>query len=105
MKIAEIRRIINSANWSRLDLHGATRDEFIKMDVGQRLYRHVVALRALEIAPRFADDIRARDSAAEACLAMIGRWEGLRAISPVTVANHEARTHGPRLVVDNTKSC
>lgn len=79
MKIADIRSIIRAATWTRSDLTGGTIDEFIRQDVGGRLTAKIEELRALEIAPRFADDIAARDGEIERCAIVIARWIDRRA--------------------------
>lgn len=83
MKISEIRATIRAADWTRRDLTGGTREEFRRQAVGPALARHVAALRALDIAPRFARDIEDRDHAIAACEHVITRWE---AAQPVQVA-------------------
>ena len=42
MKIGEFRAAVDSLNWNRRDLSGATRQEFVAMDVRTRLERHIV---------------------------------------------------------------
>ena len=37
MKIGEFRAAVDSLNWNRRDLSGATRQEFVAMDVRTRL--------------------------------------------------------------------
>lgn len=79
MKIADIRRTIDSCNWTRNDLSGHTRCEFLAADVPGRLLPKIEALRALAIAPRFAHEIESRDSAIEYALKMVQRWRDLHA--------------------------
>ena len=45
MKICEFRAAVDSLNWYRRDLSGATRLEFVAMDVRTRLERHIVIVR------------------------------------------------------------
>jgi hypothetical protein len=78
MRIGDIRRIIESARWSRNDLGGATRDEFRRMDVATRLQRHIDALRALQIPSRFTKDIAERDEEIGRCEATIARWRSVQ---------------------------
>ena len=80
MNIQEIRDTIDHLNWNRSDLHGATRDEFIHMNVRERLTKYIVEVRALEIKPRFAEDIAAAGRAIDAALAMIEKWEALQPV-------------------------
>lgn len=78
MKISEIRRVIESCNWSRNDLGGATRDEFRRMDVRTHLTKHIDAVAALVIAPRFVDDIADAAEAIHRARATIERWESMQ---------------------------
>lgn len=74
MKIADIRRTIESCNWSRNDLGGATREEFRRMDVATRMQRHVDDCRALVIPARFVADEQDRAEAIERAEATVVRW-------------------------------
>ena len=47
MKIGEFRAAVDSLNWNRRDLSGATRQEFVAMDVRTRLERHIVIVTGL----------------------------------------------------------
>lgn len=78
MPIAEIRRIIEGLNWSRLDLGGATRDEYRKMNVRERLERRIAAVHALVIPPRFADDVADAAEAIERAEKEIAKWEAMQ---------------------------
>lgn len=75
MKIAEIRQIIRAAMWVRNDLVGGTAEEFRKQAVGPRLEEKIAELRALEIAPRFAQDAQSRQEEIARCEAVIARWQ------------------------------
>ena len=75
MKISEIRKVIDSCNWSRNDLSSATSEEFRKMDVPARLNKHIEAVRALVIPARFVRDIEMQQFAIEYTLNVIARWE------------------------------
>ena len=59
MKIGEFRAAVDSLNWNRRDLSGATRQEFVAMDVRTRLERHIVIVTGLVplVHARFADDL------------------------------------------------
>lgn len=85
MKIADIRRVIESCNWSRHDLGGATREEFKKMDVRTRLTKHIEAVSALVIPPRFADDAQDAAEAIQRARDTIARWEQLQTGTPTPV--------------------
>lgn len=78
MKIAEIRRVIDSCNWNRLDLGGATREEFKREDVKTRLEKHIAAVQALVIPARFVDDIADAAEAIEFARRVIARWEAMQ---------------------------
>ena len=75
MKIAQIRRTIDTCNWNRTDLTGATASEFKTMNVPARLTPHIEAVQALVIAPRFARDIKAQAWAVECAQKTITRWQ------------------------------
>lgn len=79
MRIADIRRVIDAANWCRTDFSGHTREEFLRANVAEQLGSHIAKLQALEIPPRFARDIEARDSAIEYAQRVIARWQALHA--------------------------
>ena len=90
MKIGEFRAAVDSLNWNRRDLSGATRQEFVAMDVRTRLERHIVIVTGLLplvhvrfgddlVHARFADDLAHATSAIESAQATIVRWEGYRA--------------------------
>ena len=80
MKIGEFRAAVDSLNWNRRDLSGATRQEFVAMDVRTRLERHIVIVTGLLplVHARFADDLVHATSAIESAQATIVRWEGYR---------------------------
>ena len=84
MKIEEIRNAIDSLNWNRSDLNGATREEFIRMNVRDRLNKHIENVRALEINPRFSRDIAGAQYAIESALKMIEKWESMQPVIEVT---------------------
>jgi hypothetical protein len=85
MKIAEIRRVIESLNWNRHDLGGATRAEFKRMNVAERLGRHIANVQALVIPPRFADDIADAADAIERARTVITRWHAMQTEAAVPV--------------------
>ena len=59
MKIGEFRAAVDSLNWNRCDLSGATRQEFVAMDVRARLERHIVIVTGMVplVHARFGDDL------------------------------------------------
>ena len=81
MKIGEFREAVNALNWNRHDLSGATRQEFMAMDVRARLERHIVIVSGLLplVHARFSDEVAHATSATESAQATIVRWEGYRA--------------------------
>ena len=81
MKIGEFREAVDSLNWNRRDLSGATRQEFVAMDVRARFERHIVIVTCLlpMVHARFAGDLAHARSAIESAQATIVRWEGYRA--------------------------
>jgi len=81
MKIGNFREAVNALNWNRHDLSGATRQEFVAMDVRSRLERHIVIVTGLLplVHVRFAHDLERARSAIESAQATIVRWEGYRA--------------------------
>ena len=83
MKIAQIRQTIEACNWSRLDLGGSTASEFKACNVPARLVPHIEAVRALDIAPRYARDIEKKAWAIECAEKTIARWQ---AVQPAGVA-------------------
>lgn len=78
LKIAEIHRVIDSCNWSRNDLGGATRSEFKAMNVPARLNPHIDAVRALQIPARFKRDIENQANAIEYAKKTIERWHAMQ---------------------------
>ena len=72
MKIGEFRNAVDTLNWNRRDLSGATRQEFMAMDVRVRLERHI------DIVAGLIPSVHAR-SAIESARATVARWEGHRA--------------------------
>jgi hypothetical protein len=92
MKIAEIRHLIDCCNWRRHDFSGHTREEFVRANVGEAMGEHIAKLRALEIPPRFARDIQARDSAIEYAQKQIDRWNEMRAEQAAAPAKVSAPT-------------
>jgi len=83
MKIGEFRAAVDSLNWNRRDLSGATRQEFLAMDVRARLERHIDIVTGLLplVHARFAADLAHARSAIESAQATIARWEDCRAVA------------------------
>ena len=76
LKISEFRCVVESLNWSRNDLGGATSAELIRMDVKTRLDRHIQAVEALLplVPARFLSDIEDAHKAIEYARKCISRW-------------------------------
>jgi hypothetical protein len=89
MKIAEIRTVIDTANWNRRDLGGSTREEFIRCNVAKRLAGQIEHMKALDIPARFARDIERRAEEIAYCEAVIERWLSMQpaAASASTAVN------------------
>lgn len=81
LRIAEFRSAVDSLNWSRNDLSGATREEFARMDVPTRLQRRIneVVDLLLRVSPRFVEDIRHARASIASAEATIERWRAARA--------------------------
>lgn len=82
MKISEIRDAIDTLNWNRSDLYGATKDEFRRMDVETRLMEHINICKSLDIKSRFARDIENCETAIRRALDMVKRWKATQEIKP-----------------------
>lgn len=78
MKISEIRGVIESLNWNRHDLGGATREEFKRERVDIRLGKHIAKVEALVIPPRFADDIQDAADAIARARTVLARWHAMQ---------------------------
>lgn len=78
MKIAEIRSTIDSLNWARQNFTGGTRDENMRTDLAGVLQPHIDAVEALDIKPRFKDDIARRDDALAFAKQALDRWKANR---------------------------
>jgi hypothetical protein len=81
MKIGEFRKAVDFMNWSRNDLSGARRQQFVEMDVRERLERHIVIVTGMLplVHARFAFDLAHARSAIESARAAIDFWEDCRA--------------------------
>lgn len=79
MLIQKIRDTIYSCNWTRNDLGGATRAEFLAMNVPEILTPKIRAVRALEIPARFTRDIEDKSWAISCAEKLIDRWNNSHA--------------------------
>lgn len=75
MKIAQIREIIRSGLSLRLDLGGATAEEFAKMNVGARIDEKLAEISGLNIAERHQVERMKANDELEALRKMKARWE------------------------------
>ena len=74
MKIAEIRNVIDSLNWARQEFTGGTSTENRRARLDTILAPHIGAVKALEIAPRFARDIQDQQDAIRYAELALARW-------------------------------
>ena len=84
LKIAKIREVIDRSDWCRLDLSGHTHDKFKRCNVPELLGGIIEALKALNDAPRFAEDRSHRDSEVVRCEAIIERWRRVHELPPLS---------------------
>ena len=49
LRIEDFRKAVDTLNWNRNDLSGATREEFIRMDVRTRMDKHIAVVEALAL--------------------------------------------------------
>lgn len=74
MKISEIRNVIDSLNWARKEFTGGTSTENRRARLDTILAPHIEAVKALEIAPRFARDIQSQQDAIRYAESALARW-------------------------------
>lgn len=86
MKIGEIRSVIETANWNRMDATGGTTEENRRTRLPVVLLPHLEKLKALQIPARFVRDIENRDSAIKAIHAALARWEANQNVIPFVSA-------------------
>ena len=75
MKISKIRDVIEFSMYCRRDLSGHTQGECMRRNVPEVMGRRIDELRALDIAPRFAQDCLRRDEEILYSEAVIERWK------------------------------
>jgi len=92
LKIGDFRRVVESLNWSRNDLSGATSEEFIAMDVKTRLERHIEAVsNLLPLVPvRFTEDKEDARKAIEYAHKTIARWQEKKELAAKLAAQKAA---------------
>lgn len=80
MRISDFRDAVDSLNWNRRDLGGATRQEWLREDVRTRLQRRIDAVQQLvpNVPARFAEDLRHARESIESAKAAITRWQDAR---------------------------
>ena len=49
LRISDLRDAVDTLNWSRNDLRGATLEEFIRMDVRTRMEKYIAVVEALSL--------------------------------------------------------
>jgi len=59
LRISDLRDAVDTLNWSRNDLWGATLEEFIRMDVRTRMEKYIAVVEALSLSvpARFTLDL------------------------------------------------
>lgn len=79
MRIADFRDAVDTLNWNRNDLSGATREEFKRMDVATRLNRYIAEVeKALPyVHPRFTLDLEYARMSIESARVVIEGWKRL----------------------------
>lgn len=100
LKIADFRRAIKDLNGSRLDLGGATRDEFRRMKVKDRLEALIspVEQMLLVVPVRFGPDIECAKRAIEHARSTIARWESAQGAALTETARPPLPVPSLRLV-------
>ena len=81
LRIGDFRKAVDTLNWNRNDLSGATREEFIRMDVRTRMDKHiaVVEVLALQVPSRFIVDLVHADESVRRARETVERWAGYQA--------------------------
>ena len=77
LRIATFRDAVDTLNWNRNDLSGATTEEYKRMDVPGRLGKSIAAVQALipQLHPRFAEDLRHALVSIERAQGTVDRWQ------------------------------
>jgi len=72
---------VDTLNWNRRDLDGATRQEFTREDVRTRLERHIPIVESMipSVPARFVEDLRHAGEALKSAREKIAYWESCRA--------------------------
>lgn len=82
MPIAKVRDIIKACDWAVSDLQGATPAEFTRMNVPERLQRHIAEVDAaadhIPDTMRFAGDVRKAANAITRAKLCIQKWQDLQ---------------------------
>ena len=75
-RIGDFRDAVDTLNWNRTDLSGATRDELKRMDVRTRLSRHIEIVEAMApmVHPRFTLDLMHAANSVKLARDAIDRW-------------------------------
>ena len=80
IRIPAFRDAVDTLNWNRRDLSGATRAEWLREDVRARLQRHIDKVQAMLpcVPARFGEDIRHANESIASAEAAIVRWQEAR---------------------------
>lgn len=81
IRIADFRDAVDALNWNRTDISGATRSEWLRMDVKSRLERHISKVEELRsLVPfRFTFDLAHAEASLQSARGAVDRWERARA--------------------------
>jgi len=81
LRIGDFRKAVDTLNWNRNDLSGATREEFIRMDVRTRMEKYIAEVEtlALRVPSRFILDLVHADESVRQARQAVERWAGYQA--------------------------
>ena len=81
LRISIYRGAVDTLNWNRNDLSGATHDEFVRMDVRTRMEKYIAIVDALtpRVAARFTLDLVHAERSIERARQTVQRWAGFQA--------------------------
>ena len=81
LRISIYRDAVDTLNWNRNDLSGATHDEFVRMDVKTRMEKYIAIVDALtpRVPVRFTLDLVHAERSIASARKAIERWTGFQA--------------------------
>ena len=81
LRIGDFRKAVDTLNWNRNDLSGATHEEFVRMDVRTRMEKYIAVVEtlALQVPSRFIVDLVHADESCRRARETIQRWAGYQA--------------------------